>query len=679
MDKQVKLLVLSDIHFEKFSGNHQQQFTLNFLNNKINEIKNDGYTPVVVFAGDMHNQDLAYPWMTQVKADIVYIAGNHEFWTGDYYDTLDKLQKNAPQNVNFLHNDFIEVGQYLIIGTTLWTDIGNSLNPDLFTSASSRMNDMTSITAKKWYKSSTNVEKLFLKFSEKEATKMLEQQFWNGIIEREENLNAWTFLSQMSDVLEVLNFAHKVSSSSLYNNDNNNLIDFSNPSLTFSDFLINLTKIDSNFALSNEDVIRLSLNHGIIKERIFQRLRQIKDLPNKEITILSHHLPFYEELFIGQHRLKGEKAQSFLNDIQYQNFFVREGKEYPEENLLYRSSKGEISKKNDITHIINYFNNGNYYLPQYLKSKVDLWIHGHEHLFNYSDFLKGFQIVSNTAGIIFSRLSLEDGIEHPKLNHFFIEYHKISSDELPKHINDLKESLVRIPTTTSTKEEQLAMVHIWAMKNFDWNNYYKNLDRMMQACSEIINASLEYSNIEISNIPTEEKNSQIKKLEELSNQYIDIYNQNLYKHDKLLHNYALAIRARIDPEFSIQKYFNMLQIDNKTYYAHLLGSVPPLLIISDFIGMFTGGLAFKNMEYILLIQQQMNNISKFVESLDIYESTNISKGYIKEFLALSGLKNDKLQTKTVQESIDKKWMSFLNNLSTTQANNYNINIDDEDV
>ena len=50
--------------------------------------------------------------------------------------------------------------------------------------------------------------------------------------------------------------------------------------------------------------------------------------------MLTHHLPFYEELLIGQHRLRGVKPENIINRVHHQNFFVREGIEYPEITLI---------------------------------------------------------------------------------------------------------------------------------------------------------------------------------------------------------------------------------------------------------------------------------------------------------------------------------------------------------
>lgn len=678
--KQVKLFVLSDIHFEKFHSTKQKQFVLDFLNKKITQTQTEGFEPIIILAGDIDNQDKSYLWMSKVNAPIIYIAGNHEFWDGDYYDTINLLQNNAPANVTFLHNDICEVGQYLFIGSTLWTDIGESLNPDIFVHASTRMNDMTSITAKKWYDNPSNIEKLYSVFPTQDADKMTHNKFWNGLVEREENEEAWNFLSMASDVLEALLFSQKISNENFLNNDfidsMSATTEFSNPSLSFHDFLVQLTKIDAKFALSEDDFMRLSKHNGIKKERIFQKMRQFTDIHEKEVIILSHHLPFYEEAYIGQHRLKGESSKSLLNQIHHQNFFVREGTHYPEENILEKATNGDIIRKNDVTHIVNYFNNGTRKLSPFLNSKVDIWIHGHEHLFNYSDFIKGIQLISNTAGIIFQRLTLADDLT-PTLSKTYMQYHGIKVSQSHSVIENFRQSLVRSPIKTPSEADKFAMVHMWAMKNFKWQDYSRNLDRMINACANIINSAVEFSALEISNVSLEEKSEKIHDLEEQTNQFIDIFNQNLLKHQELLNHYALAIRIRLDRDFSISEYFNSIYIDNSKYYTHLLGSVPELNKISDFIGMFSGNMAFKNLEYLLIIKKQMDNLYSFIQGIDILEPTLALQEHIDEFKSLSSIRNDKEEIRMTQEIVDRKWLQFLNNLTTSQQSPQSPDLEDE--
>lgn len=117
----------------------------------------------------------------------------HEFWDGDYYETIQKLKNEAPENVKFLHNDIVNSDQYIILGTTLWTDIGKNLNKDLIIHAGSRMNDMSYITAKDWYNNPENIKKLEDIYVGYNINEKIKQKKWNALIEREENEVAWDF------------------------------------------------------------------------------------------------------------------------------------------------------------------------------------------------------------------------------------------------------------------------------------------------------------------------------------------------------------------------------------------------------------------------------------------------------------------------------------------------------
>jgi Icc-related predicted phosphoesterase len=62
---------------------------------------------------------------------VVYIPGNHEHYHGVYVETVDILKNALAQypNIFILQNDFVRIGKYKIIGSTLWTDCdkGNPL------------------------------------------------------------------------------------------------------------------------------------------------------------------------------------------------------------------------------------------------------------------------------------------------------------------------------------------------------------------------------------------------------------------------------------------------------------------------------------------------------------------------------------------------------------------------
>jgi predicted phosphodiesterase len=107
----MKLLVLSDLHLED-SG---------FVPDKAALKRCDA----VVLAGDIHPGSKGIAWARKTFGSnrVVYVAGNHEFWGGDWDRTLDELREQARvHDVSFLENDSVVVEGVRFLGCTLWTD-----------------------------------------------------------------------------------------------------------------------------------------------------------------------------------------------------------------------------------------------------------------------------------------------------------------------------------------------------------------------------------------------------------------------------------------------------------------------------------------------------------------------------------------------------------------------------
>ncbi len=108
----MKIQVLSDLHLE-FPENNFRFF--------------DAGADVIVLAGDIGN------WKNSLKLintlfsqdrDIVYVAGNHEFYgtsLEEGYNFLDKESRKYP-NIHFLEKSVFEKGDAVFLGTTLWSD-----------------------------------------------------------------------------------------------------------------------------------------------------------------------------------------------------------------------------------------------------------------------------------------------------------------------------------------------------------------------------------------------------------------------------------------------------------------------------------------------------------------------------------------------------------------------------
>ena len=56
---------------------------------------------------------------------VIYIAGNHEFYNGKFYQGLDTLREECLQfsNVHFLENNSVTIDDTIFVGGTLWTDM----------------------------------------------------------------------------------------------------------------------------------------------------------------------------------------------------------------------------------------------------------------------------------------------------------------------------------------------------------------------------------------------------------------------------------------------------------------------------------------------------------------------------------------------------------------------------
>lgn len=78
--------------------------------------------------------------------NVIYVAGNHEFYGGGFYNTLDILRSECAKysNVHFLENASLEIDDVTFIGCSLWTDM-NKEDPLTMLEVPEMMNDYSSI------------------------------------------------------------------------------------------------------------------------------------------------------------------------------------------------------------------------------------------------------------------------------------------------------------------------------------------------------------------------------------------------------------------------------------------------------------------------------------------------------------------------------------------------------
>lgn len=104
----MKILILSDLHLEFASFTPPSE--------KVD---------VVILAGDIWKKDLGIYWARETwpNTEIIYVAGNHEFYGGERNAVLSLLRSAAEdKGVHFLDNDEVVINGVRFLGATLWTD-----------------------------------------------------------------------------------------------------------------------------------------------------------------------------------------------------------------------------------------------------------------------------------------------------------------------------------------------------------------------------------------------------------------------------------------------------------------------------------------------------------------------------------------------------------------------------
>ncbi|NBB11026.1 metallophosphoesterase [Pseudomonas sp. SLFW] len=102
----MKVCVLSDLHleFESF-----EPIALD--------------ADLVVLAGDIHTKERGVKWANEAfAANVLYVLGNHEFYSGHFDRALEKSRQLAASHVHVMEQDvFIQDG-VRFLGCTGWTD-----------------------------------------------------------------------------------------------------------------------------------------------------------------------------------------------------------------------------------------------------------------------------------------------------------------------------------------------------------------------------------------------------------------------------------------------------------------------------------------------------------------------------------------------------------------------------
>lgn len=134
-----RLRILSDLHWECLRG-REQAFALPPV-----------AADVVVLAGDIATGTDGLVWARQAfpTTEIVYVAGNHEFYGHVWDQLLPELRRVARElQIHFLDADTAVIAGVRFLGATLWTDFalfGAETRPLAMRDAGRFLNDFTRI------------------------------------------------------------------------------------------------------------------------------------------------------------------------------------------------------------------------------------------------------------------------------------------------------------------------------------------------------------------------------------------------------------------------------------------------------------------------------------------------------------------------------------------------------
>ncbi len=84
----------------------------------------DNDADIVIAAGDIGIYKQGLEWLKHINKPIIYVAGNHEFYSHEYNDTLKMLHREtANTQIQFLENKTFVYAGVRFIGCSLWADL----------------------------------------------------------------------------------------------------------------------------------------------------------------------------------------------------------------------------------------------------------------------------------------------------------------------------------------------------------------------------------------------------------------------------------------------------------------------------------------------------------------------------------------------------------------------------
>ena len=84
----------------------------------------DNDAELIIAAGDIGVFEEGVDWLKSLKKPVIYVAGNHEFYSHEYNKTLAAIrEKCVGSRIHFLENNTFNYKDVRFIGCSLWTDL----------------------------------------------------------------------------------------------------------------------------------------------------------------------------------------------------------------------------------------------------------------------------------------------------------------------------------------------------------------------------------------------------------------------------------------------------------------------------------------------------------------------------------------------------------------------------
>jgi len=128
----MKIAVCSDVHLEfgPLTFDNPGDVEVLILSGDILVERDlDEWVPTQAENGFARNSSVRYHQFFQECAEkfphVIYVAGNHEHYHGDFKYTLSELKRKFSylKNVHVLDKETFKLGDYTFVGSTLWTDM----------------------------------------------------------------------------------------------------------------------------------------------------------------------------------------------------------------------------------------------------------------------------------------------------------------------------------------------------------------------------------------------------------------------------------------------------------------------------------------------------------------------------------------------------------------------------